>query len=338
MTIAGGWNGASSDVQNYSAGDHFGVRLGNWKSMYLIGRSTISVVDSNPLKASIIQPYIPFDNQELVKACQEVYTKYWETPLFNETGALFHFHRDALPIAFVYLHPKDLVNFSEVDKCCYLATKTDAIWENQLKKLLPNTQIMPMQVCCFSPEHQFKIIFKKIKDELKPYIAQLEENNKTLCELIGSNGKSGEIDRAWERYQQFGGESAKGRYENLVDVAYANNQYLDLYKTDGYKANSAHLHYDHLDMRKLYIGGPAYDGTIESCDPNSQQGRCLRVIHGGLMVDSFNEQDKFEATIRASEALKNSTLQNNDEVVLQSSIELDSGRSEVEDATTGFAT
>jgi hypothetical protein len=86
------------------------------------------------------------------------------------------------------------------------------------------------------------------------------------------------------------------------------------------------------------LAGNAYDGSVESFDPNSQQGRCLRVINEMLVAEKFNHQDEFEIVIQASEALKNYTSQNNDEVVLQGSIELDSGRSEVEDATTGFAT
>jgi len=346
MATTGVWFGGTSvDTATTARWEQFfGVNLGNyWAQSWDTsgGCGSTSGSYAYPSHSSIIRPYVPSDNRELVKACQETYKKYFLTPLFNETGALFHFHRDALSFAFVYLHPKDLVNFSEVDKCCYLATKTDAIWENQLKKLLPNTQIMSMQVCGFSPEHQFKIIFKRINNELTPYIAQFEKNNALLRDLRGPNGMDGEIDRKWKEYEQLGVDPARQRFESIMNNAMNNNQPIVwgvLEDTDDPKAALIYGDYTVLNSRCIVLAGNAYDGSVESFDPNSQQGRCLRVINEMLVAEKFNHQDEFEIVIQASEALKNYTSQNNDEVVLQGSIELDSGRSEVEDATTGFAT
>ncbi len=345
MATTGVWFGDSSGVAASTAAweQHFGVHLGDWAQSWGTsgGCGSTSAPYSYPSHSSIIRPYVPSDNRELVKACQETYKKYFLTPLFNETGALFHFHRDALSFAFVYLHPKDLVNFSEVDKCCYLATKTDAIWENQLKKLLPNTQIMPMQVCCFSPEHQFKIIFKKINNALMPYIVQFAKNNVILRRLRGPNGMDGEIDSKWKNYEQLGGNPARLRYLSIVNNAFNNGQPIDwegLQDTDDCKAALIYGHYTDLNESRIHLAGNAYDGTIESIDPNSQQGRCLRVINEVLVAENFNNQDEFEIVIQASEALKNYTSQNNDEAVPQGSVELGSATSEVVDATTDFAT
>jgi len=294
-------------------GDQFGVNFDKWGERKPVRRALNLGVPSS----SIIQPYLPSDNQDLVKACQAAYSRYYQAASFDDTGAKFGFNQHALRNAFAYLDVRDLVKFSKASKCCYLVTKTDQIWEDQLNKFLPKTQFLSMNVCSFSPEQQFKIIFKRINDELKPYITQFNENNETLCRLMGSNEMNGEIAIVRESFESSGGEEALQGFTNAMNTLGSNHS------GDDFNALIKYQTYSDLLRRRDYIGGEGYDGTVESFGPNSQKGICLRVIHGGLMVETFNNQDKFESTIQASEALKNNTSQNNGPAVARNLFGLD---------------
>jgi hypothetical protein len=259
--------------------------------------------------ASKIQPYLPVQAQGLVKRCQGMYEKYSKEGSFNENGSRFYFCRDPLRNVFRDLSPQDLASFSEVSSCCYLVTKIEIIWEDQLKKLLPKTCIIPQTKSCFSSEEQFKIIFKTIQEVRRPYDIQFKKNEARLCKLRGPSGMDGKIDKAWRHFQDLGGEAARKKYNELLDVNFMEKMRArsELENTHESQVSAGFNKYCSLNRQRIMLGGATYNGTRESFSSESQQMLCLRAIES--MLSGFNEQAKFEAVIQTAEAIKNNTSQ-----------------------------
>ena len=235
-----------------------------------------------PYNRSAIKPFVPSDNQKLVILCESTYNQYKQTLNLNQTGALFYELKEPFVLTFAHLDPRDLARFSTVSKCCFLATKYPLIWETQLKKLLPDVNFISSTLCKFSDEQQFKIIFKRINDELKPYLLQLKKNNEVLNELRGSNGMNGAIDRAWKDYTHIGTTTK-------------------VWTNDGWQAYDK---YTSLDRLRTCLAGNSYNGQANTIDSESQQGRLLKAINHDVH-HAFNHQDQFDEIIRKSEAQTN---------------------------------
>ncbi len=245
----------------------------------------------NPYSHSTIKPYVPGDSQEFVKICEDAYTKYSQTLNYNNTGTPVYEAKDPFVIIFAHLDPKNLANFSEVSKCCYLATKPPIIWKSQMTKLLPNVKILPTQLCQFSTEQQFKIIFKRISDELKPYICKLKRNYEVLSELRGPNGMHGTINAAWKDFvQKAGPKTAQWK------------QYPKPFLSkEDYAADVAHQKYNALNHQLTWLVGQGYDGAVGSIGRQNEQAMLQNAIDFGVR-HAFNNQDMFEKVIRTSEA------------------------------------
>lgn len=169
-----------------------------------------------------IVPFAPRENKVLV----ESFNKSINSRFFNS----FEFENscagDNFVVISINLDPKDLVNFSEVSKFCYLATKTETIWYMQLQKFFPNVVISnkkrfalerhyPFEMV-LSPEQQFQIVFHRINEIEKPYRCQIKFLHKELHELylyhsnklviklqsIISQMQRGSLDSALLNYQE----------------------------------------------------------------------------------------------------------------------------------------
>jgi hypothetical protein len=188
-------SGASSDYVPTPA-NNYGIRFGNcdgisgpdrkykdWENPYAPNPDSSLSQDhttSNPNQTKI-QPYIPCDNSALKSLFEE---NIQEIKCISCSEYYFlDGLKDALTTIYIQLEPKDLVIFSEVSRCCYLAMKSNAVWQIQLYKLLPNVKFLVTQVCSFTPEQQFQIIFHKICNRKKPFIAQLQHYEERVLEI-----------------------------------------------------------------------------------------------------------------------------------------------------------
>jgi hypothetical protein len=279
--------------------------------------TSVEQIWSNPYASQIIKPYFPSDNQDLLNTCREVFKKNSESmTTLQESGAFFCSLQDASNRIFVCLSLKDLVNFSTISKCCYLATKADCIWEIQLQNCFPNTKILSKQRCSFSPEQQFKIYFKKMNDELKLYIAQFERNNFVIGNLRGPSGFDGEIDQARKEYQILGGDEARFQHQEALNNLYRGNNARNAIESALQQLNNAlpgqafavYLKCISLELQLRELVGHTYNGTIESLDPNCQQALCLMAIQNGV-PKAFDDQEQFTTIIEQSEAAKNNSFE-----------------------------
>lgn len=190
------------------------------------------------------------------------------TQLFN-LSALFDnvshvFCSDFFRQYYSTVEPIDLCSLSEVSKSCYLATKADLIWNVQLKKLLPNVTPLSKIESLFISRHQFQIIFKRLHDTKKPFRAQLQHNFERINEL-----KSSLLQL--EAYLKMLNHSKNSRAYTTAPE----HEYLEI------------------------LVGSDYDGSINSINPTSQQGRCLAAFR--YIDQEFNDQNKLKNTILSAE-------------------------------------
>jgi hypothetical protein len=159
-----------------------------------------------------------------------------------------------------------------------------------------------------------------MNDEKKPYIVQLKRNNEVILHLRGSTGSGGAIDLAWRKYYEAcsrkyveaGRKSASLNFDE--DFQTYRHAGIEMFKSDA-KVHQAYLQYSKLVCHQTHLAGNTYNGTDESIDHNSQQGRCVRAIQE--IPDVFNDQEKFEAFIQKAEADKNSAPQSDEVASLQ---------------------
>ncbi len=249
---------------------------------------------TNPFRNAIIKPYVPSDDQEMTLTCQKVLGSNMADSLTgadNDSGSRFTLDPITCYVISL-LDPKDVANLAETSKCCYSATKINFIWEVQLYKLFPNVKNMDNALCSFSPEQQFKVYFKRMNDELKPYTFQFKSQDGLLKELRGPNGMDGTIHAAWQELEKEGGMS-KG---------------FELVQGGIYDAKSiaAISLYNDLNLQRIDLAGNNYNGTHETINPASLQGRCLNAINN-LVPQAFDDQERFEQTIQRAEVAKNGT-------------------------------
>ena len=277
---------------------------------------SINMDPANPYLRSTIKPYIPSNDQELIKSFERAYQSYSRSFNLDNTGAIFYELKDPLILTFSLLDPKDLAHFSEVSKCCFLATKIPLIWECQLIKHLSNVSItIPNVACSSSHEERFKIMFKRINDERKPYIWQFNRNNEILNELRGPNGMNGTIHKAWQSYEQsIEIESNCRRLSVLRNRGLLSRELFPDLMMLGYiirqsnnEIRNKHRDYICLDGERIFLAGSNYDGTAETIDPVSQQGRLLNAKNI-LVPNAFNDPDQYKTIILFSEIFKKAAL------------------------------
>ena len=139
----------------------------------------------NPRSISKITPYIPSeDDKELLASCEAAFKNVNLNSLdgFN-TEALFTTN-DVSVIIFSQVDPQTLSRCTKVSRAFHWVTKNPTIWENQLANFLPNAQPLGSNICIFSTQQQFQIIYKKIDDLRKPYHARMDYVKERIKTII----------------------------------------------------------------------------------------------------------------------------------------------------------
>ena len=238
---------------------------------------------------SVIAPYIPGNSQQ-----------------FAVTAPSDFWKQGTTEIILLNLDQKTFFHSSSVCKFFYSASKADSIWKVQLCKFLPNVTVVDPNLCIFTPEQQYKVIFKRIENECKPYIAKFNHNQEIINDWL-SDLKSLEV-----QFQEAGGKEAAARHaEFLRQLIRIGDLSTQPETCPDYQAGQS---YTKIAILRRYLSimcGANYDGTIESIDPMSIQGRILNAINV-LVPNAFNDQEKFESVIEKSIAALNTSSPNSD--------------------------
>lgn len=287
----------SSQIFTPTLENFFGLNIGNeyatsdggmfitrWTNPHLQQDSAFAI------PTSAITPYIPGDSQQ-----------------FAFTAPSEFWNQDITVIILSKLDLKNLVNCSTVCKSFYSASKVDFIWSSHLYNLLPNVTVVAPNLCIFTPEQQYKVIFKRIQNECKPYIAKF-----TYIQEVAQNWQN-ELKTLELQFQEAGGEEANQRYRQFMrQNANVPELFLTLQQNcPDYPAGQLKTKIETLQNRLSVFYGENYDGTIESIDPNSFQGQILKAINV-LVPNAFDNQEMFESVIEKSAAIQNTSSSNSD--------------------------
>ena len=236
----------------------------------------------------VFQPYIPFCNPDIITACEHAFI---HVKNYSDAAVFFHLYNDAFHRSLVLLEVKDLTSFSQVSKCCYLASKSNLTWEGQLQKLFPNLSYISTEACGFTFEQQYIIYYKRMQYELKPYQLQLQINAARISELRGPRGCDGKLSKVWQKFENAGGNRA------LRD---SRTQYHPRYCAKNPRITTLYNKYNALSGELIRLDGHTAQG--EPVRHGSEQGRCLEAIE--TIRIAFNHQDLFEKTIYRTAAAK----------------------------------
>jgi hypothetical protein len=228
-------------------------------------------------------PHIPISHPELLEVCVEAF----------KSGAVFHQYQDALKNSLVLLSLSDVISFSQVNKCCYLASKANCIWEGQLRELFPSLTSIPANQCGFSVQQQFVIYFTRMKNEQRSYQIQFARNQARIKELRGSTGFNGAIDAAWKEFERAGGVHALHAFRKQIS-RFRHNTKIEIEISKFYNT------YNALNNEFIKLAGYGSDGT--SALPGSEQETCQLAIDA--IPKDFDHQDKFEKTIERTQAVR----------------------------------
>lgn len=274
--------------------NHFGVTFGDPRS-----HDNVKIKEplENPYASKINNAYVPHES-DLPIVSHRTFQEYKKDPKSLDTsGAIFITYESYFNHVAVYLDLKDLANFSQTSKCCYLASKANGLWDIQFSKRFPHTLLMPKEKCGFSKEQQFKIYFKRHQDHLKIYKTQQDINQLVLDKLVVPNGNDGICHEYQMMYQELGGE--RELRNALCDA-------LNAPKTDAIPPIIQVITKRNVFQSILKkLAGPNYDGTVASIDSNSQQARCLFAIEN--LPGALDNQVEFENWIQKSHDAKNKT-------------------------------
>ena len=296
----------ASDPCPPSLENHFGIPIQDEKQPLNNHDSQMVVVWTND--HLVVKPYNPpADDSELIKACTKTYNSNFLAIANLSPAASTLMNQGAAVALLARLEPKDIANFSEVSKCFFLATKKgynlqikeDAIWDVQLAKLLPNVKKIPSELCTFSPEQQFKIVYKRINDERKCFVTKLKRNEETcknLKQMIQQTSKQFE-----EALTTAGGRDCKKR---IIEER-------KLYSVADMKVLNLHMQCKSYQSQLFAISGEMEEnGVVRHLGTGSMQSRLLNAIKI-LVPTAFDNQNKFNETIQKSESIKNTTSSNN---------------------------
>jgi hypothetical protein len=262
----------------------------------------------NPHLGSLITSYIPVESLNFNPTIQSGF--------FNNI--------DVMVVVLSSLDLKNVINCSTVCKSFYTALKSDSIWRVQLCQFLPNVTVIAPNLCIFNPQQQFSIIFKRIENECKPYIAKFNRNQELSIVLLN------ELKTLELQYQEAGGETAACRYDRRIANVYTQfmnnpqNNPADLHaqimayhqNSSDYSAHMLSFRIKTLKHRLQRLLGANYDGTTKSIDPNSIQGQIMNAIKM-LVPNAFDNQEKFEDVIRMAETAKNNSSSNSDGPIIE---------------------
>lgn len=274
------------------------------------------VVWSNPHLKSAITPYIPNEDNELIGSCNQTFNVAIQKLALTqeELNEQFFLH-DCSVFIFSQLDLPSLICCTKVSKCFHVITKRSLIWENQLVNLLPKVKPLSSQICIFSPQNQFQIIYKKIRDHQKPFIAKFEHT------LEQCRAWKQELIQLEQEYEAIGGknahEIAKDKFQAIAIERNLENNFQGLIKLgqeDEFNPMRLKKKIAGLDYNLNSFTGGTFDGSYESITDESLLGRILDVIHHKIIA-TFDDQDKFEETIRQSEVLKNTTSSNDGPII-----------------------
>ncbi len=171
---------------------------------------------------------------------------------------------EIIEILFSYMTVEELARFSTVSKFCYVATKTDSIWQCQLNKLFPKLICIPREKCGLTPEQQFKIVYRRTQRLLNQYNAMYKKNAEAAENLYDYCSKP---YRASDRIHEARVERRANRLYQLV-------------------------------------GRHRYDGEDTSIDSNSYQGQiitCIKELEEDYQA--FATPGRFEEYIRQAKKM-----------------------------------
>ncbi len=95
---------------------------------------------------------------------------------------------EILKILYCHMTVEQIARFSRISKCCYVATKTDSIWQCQLNKLFPKLSCIPWEGCGLTHEQQFKIVYRRTQGLLNDFNA-IHNTNAKLAERLYNDSK-----------------------------------------------------------------------------------------------------------------------------------------------------
>lgn len=214
----------------------------------------------NPLGKTthLIQPFIPGDCGQLTELFKEC---------INHEHLSSIFCLPAFCESLVVIDLNDLMNLSLVSKCCYIATKSNLLWQGKVNFLLSNVYCMPQSKCSFAPEQQFQIVFKELQNRKAPFQLQYKHDMEKIDRLVKEQYTT---TRSWTVFLQ---------------------QWVNPVEDDNIKKEAFRV----LFCNRL---GENYDGTPESISPTCNPGRCLAALK--LIPNEFNNQAAFELLITAA--------------------------------------
>jgi hypothetical protein len=215
-----------------------------------------------------ITPYVPSDNQALIK---EVQGKICEN-IFTDRDSPITSLSEGMQVNIILLIPglnlKDVKAVSEVSRRFYVATKAQIVWDAVLRGLFPQLQCMPPEKTSFTPEQQCKIIFKRVQGEQIPYVVQSRLNDQAVQVLLDQGANAQAPDPAHFI------PSVEMNYEPLMRP--------------------------HWQLQ--FLVGRQYDGTPESIDQGKQVAVCRRAIE--TVRSAWVTQEKFEGCIKEADIAK----------------------------------
>ena len=270
--------------------------------------SRSQVLWKNPHMNSVITPYIPSDgDQALLESCKAAFEKV--NPLAALTPEAVFMTNDVSVIIFSLVDPQTLSRCTKVSKSFHWVTKNQTIWRNQLASLVPNAKPLGAEVCIFSTQQQFQIIYKKINDLRKPYYAIMDYLKERIPTIIA------ELKLLGAEVEALGGneavETAEERLQEIVDKKQLQNDWgaqdklkQELMKTDEFRILFLNGRRKMGDLRLQLIKFDRQNITapVESIQINHYLDRLTNAIEG--LIPASIIQDKFEDAIRQAEALK----------------------------------
>ena len=309
----------------------FGLDIWSDKQQQIEGPNSNELpIWTNPQAGCPIYPYIPPANdQDLIEVCREAYQRNLKAIDLNPAESVC-MNREVFIALLAYLEPKQVSLFSRISKCFYFTMKNgynpnaliDSIWDIQLQKMLPNVKMISHTLTSFSSEQQFKIVYKRIADEEKPYIAKFQHNLSRHSELMRrltvlSTRHKEASDEFQQALKEVGGENIYRIREHFPQLAGQNSEARAL---EWEVVRLAGLLNTYKNKLKNLFGENYTDCLNAHLDQNSEQWK-LRHAVDHLIPEAFNDQEKFVDVIHKSDALKTQLSRSNAAVEEENSME-----------------
>ncbi len=257
---------------------------------------------TNPHLNSAITPYIPSeDDKELLAACQAALENVNLNSLDGFNPEVFFTTNDVSVIIFSQVDPQTLSRCTKVSRAFHLVTKNQTIWANQLANFLPNAKPLGSEICIFSTQQQFQIIYKKINDLRKPYYARFdyikERSNTIMAALKPLNAE----------FNDLGGNEALGnlkpRFLKIVAERELQNNFVgqcllreNLKKTDEFRLYSLIDEIQNLRLMMGMLDMNNFTLPLESMQATAYLDQVSNAIE--VLIPAAFDQEKFNKTIQ----------------------------------------